>query len=525
MRSYYEHLDTAMGAKTPIPNHPITRSSAIFPVLNQPGIRSRILFMGYWILKRNIKQILGVVNLRSQKGELLGRQTLEIDQAKTFRIELSDQLVNAGYPADAPFVGSLEVEFYATTNLVFPYPAVVINYYGPQFSSVVHTAQRVYNDFEDLKRNSQTQVPESGFNVYADDEREPFIGLINGAEGVDKADFTMEFFNLEHETLQHTLKLGRLEPYETRIIYPAKEVDLRGFLKGHIGACKAHFHVNWIFPRLVVGNIQHTLPALAITHTYYDTSTASNESDYWRPTEPGWHAASLMVPAVISSEHFTNVYFYPIYSPSEFYLDVELYNAEGKLIGHREGVITVKSPSEDLFRIDLKSIAKEFNHAPENLGARIIARSVEGKRIPARIKLGLDVGEGTRQLPCNICTNLQPFNPMLETKPTAFRWAPVLTDQPTPTIWIMNSAPHIDYTRKADIAMTFFREKDAEVCKRAFTLAPHGFRVIYPNEDPELREFFEGQVGWFTLTTSNPYTSTYYFAENPSGFVGGDHGF
>src|SRR5262249_4845138 len=158
--------------KTPVPPRPTVRSSAIFPVINDPGIHSRILFMGYWILKRNIHEILAVVNLRSLKGKLLGRQTFTISEPKTYRLELTEQLAQAGLPPDAPFSGSLEVEFFSTVNLVFPFPAVVINYYGEHFSTVVHTAQRIYNDFDDMNRNSQTQVPESGFNIYADEDRE-----------------------------------------------------------------------------------------------------------------------------------------------------------------------------------------------------------------------------------------------------------------------------------------------------------------------------------------------------------------
>lgn len=525
MRSYYEHLETAMGVKTPIPPHPITRSSAIFPVFNLPGIQTRIIFMGYWLLKRNIHEILAVVNLRSIKGKLLGRQTFSIKEAKTYRIELRDQLKNGGLDPEQEFTGSLEVEFFSSVNLVFPFPAVVVNYYGSQFSTVVHTAQRVYNDFEDLKRNSQTQVPESGFNIYADEEKEPFIGLINGAEGVEEGIFTMEFFNLEKQTLRHTLKLGKLEPYETRILYPAQEVDLKSFLKGSVGAGKARFRVNWIFPRLLVGNLQPQLPGLMVTHTYYDTSLATSESDYWRASEPTWFPASLMIPSKLDEEHFTHIYFYPIYSPSTFVLDVEFYNERGELQGRKGSVLQITSPAEEFYRIELKQLAKEMGLDTRlNQGTRIIARTIEGSRLPARIKIGLDVGVESH-MPCNICTNLQPFNPALESKPTTFRWGPILSDQSDPAIWVMNSAPHVDYKRKADITMTFHREKDAETMTRLFTLSPHGFRVLYPNEDPELKEFLGGQIGWFTLISTNPYTSTYYFVESPAGIIGGDHGF
>ena len=184
MRSYYAHLQTAaLGSlQTPISPKPIFRSSAIFPMIKQPGVHSRILFMGYWILKRNIKEIAAVINLRSLEGKLLSRSTLSIQEAKTYRIELDKELEKAGLADQSIFYGSLEIEFYSTVNLVFPYPATVVNYYGENFSTVVHTAQRIYNDFDDMNNNSQTKVPESGFNIYADSEQEPFLGWLTAAK-------------------------------------------------------------------------------------------------------------------------------------------------------------------------------------------------------------------------------------------------------------------------------------------------------------------------------------------------------
>jgi hypothetical protein len=528
MRSYYAHLESAIGPSknVPILSKPTYRASAIFPVVNRPGITSRILFMGYWILKRHIREIATVVNLRSKEGLLLGRSAFTIQEPKTFRIELKDQLVNAGMSPDTEFTGSLEVEFFSTVNLVFPFPATVINYYGKAFSSVVHTAQRIYNDFEDMQKNSQTDVPESGFNIYADDDHEPFFGLINGSDPIERLKIDMEFYNSNHQMLIHTLDLGHVNPYQTQIIYPAQLLPLQNFLNGKVGAAKIRFHLNWVFPRLIVGNIQHSLPAVTITHTYYDCTKAQSETDYWRPNEPQWYPASLMIPLSVEGLHFTKIYFYPIYSPSTFFIDVEIYNSEGHLLGKKENLLKIVSPSNDYLVIDFKELCKELE-IPQNqtLGARIIARTKDNERIPSRIKIGLDIGLQGRQMPCNICTNLQPFNPPLETKPKSFRWAPILADQPQAMLWIMNSSPHVKYERETEVELTFFRESDTSTLTRRLKLPPHGFCQIHLPEDKELDTFFEKQVGWVTAITSNPYTTIYYFAENPSGVVGGDHGF
>lgn len=527
MRSYYAHLATTGGApQGAISPRPIFRSSAIFPVIQQKEISSRILFMGYWILKRNIREISAVVTLRNVEGAILARSTLLILEAKTYRVELADELERAGIGHDANFSGSLEIEFFSTQNLFFPFPAVVINYYGPHFSTVVHTAQRVYNDFDDMARNSQTEVPESGFNLYADEEREPFIGLINGCVPVHKSNMQLQLINHKQQELICDIDLGKLAPYETKWIYPGRHCDLKTFFNGKPGAAKINFQVDWVFPRLVVGNFHHKIPALSITHTYYDCSEAATDSDYWRPEEAGWHIASLMVPGEIANQHFTNVYFYPIYSPSNFAIDIEIYNSQGKLLGSKQNAAIINTPQFEFHRLPLRDFCKELKIDDNtDCALRLIARSINGSKVPARIKLGLDVGILNTETPCNICTNLQPFNPSLENKPTSFRWAPVLADQPKATIWLMNSSPATEYKRQADVSLTFFRESDAQTITRNVTLPPHGFKIIYIAQDEELDKFFQGQVGWMTLVTTNPYITTYYFAENASGVVGGDHGF
>jgi hypothetical protein len=529
MRSYYAHLATTATAPSPqtaIAARPVFRSSAIFPVIQGNKISTRILFMGYWILKRNIREISGIVTLRNTSGIILARTNLSITEAKTYRIELNEELEKAGINKDTEFAGSLEIEFFSNQNMFFPFPATVVNYYGPDFSTVVHTAQRVYNDYDDMARNSQTKVQESGFNLYADDDREPFIGLINGNIPTPSSEITLEFVNHDQKRLNCTIPLGNLAPYETKWIYPARHCDLKTFFEGKPGAAKIDFKVNWVFPRLIAGNLHHHTQTRAITHTYYDCSLAEADSDYWRPSEPGWHDASLMVPGELANNHFTNIYFYPIYSPSTLAIDAEIYNKEGLLLGSKQNDITIHAPQITLHQLKLQDLCRELGIGTDaDCALRLIARPLNGGRIPSRIKIGLDIGSGLVDIPCNICTNLQPFNPALDNKPTAFRWSPVLANQPKATIWLMNSSPAIDYIRAAELTLTFFRESDDHTISRSVTLPPHGFHILHIAQDQELSEFFEDQIGWVTVTTTNTYTTTYYFTENTSGVVGGDHGF
>lgn len=522
MRSYYAHIQTAAPESESIVSRPVFRSSAIFPVLHQKDVSSRVLFLGYWMIKRNIDKISAIVTLRSSAGEVLARRLLTVTEAKAYCLELEDLLEISSLADKENFYGTQEIEFYSDSNLVFPFPAVVVNYYGPAFSSVVHTAQRVYNDYEDMKKNSQTAVPESGFNIRTIEGCEPFIGLINGAETQENCEVALKFFNRDGKILEHIEKPGTLKPYETRFLYPAKSLDLASFLDGHEGACKATFAVKWIFPRLLVGNIQAEPRALSITHSYYDCSAAASDSDYWRYFDSAFHPASLMLPIRLDKGYFTNAYFYPIYSPSTLAIDVELYSEEGTFLGSTKDFLTLKSPGDRFAIIPFNEIAKKLG-ADSAKSARIIARPLAQSPLPSRIKLALDIGQENKGLPCNICMNLQLYNPASATKKFSFKWLPFLADQPEPSIWIMNSSPEINYRDVASLEMTFYREKDTATLKRIVELPPQGCLIL--KRDPELDAFFENHPGWVTIVTHNPYLSTYYFADHPSGTVGGDHGF
>lgn len=525
MRSYYAHLASTKVVENPT-EKPVFRSSAIFPVMHRDGMSSRVLFLGYWMLKRNIDKIASLITLRAIDGSLITRKFQTLTDAKAYRIEVADLLTQAKLSPDVPFEGSIEVEFFSASNMVFPFPATVINYYSPDFSSVVHTAQRVYNDFEDMQKNSQTDVPESGFNVHVDENNEPFIGLINGPLAQEDSKIVLQFFNHKGESLEYNKSLGTLKPYQTTFIYPAREIELESFLDHQAGSCRAKFNLNWIFPRLLVGNWQKNPCALVITHSYYDCTAAIAPSNYWSPEEPQWDPASLMIPLFFQGDHFTNVYFYPIYSPSEISVDIALYSKEGKLLIFKPDVLRLISPAEGHTVIPLRDLAESSNLLPiDFLAARVVVRPVGDSLLPARIKIALDIGD-EKGLPCNICMNLQPFNPPLALKAQSFKWLPLLADRPGSSVWLMNSSPQKNYDQVANLELTFFREKDNNTLSRTCQIAPQGFLVILPDNDPELHEFLEGTIGWLTVISSNAFLTTYYFSNLGSGIaVGGDHGF
>ena len=150
MKSYYKHLASTLEyGETQEPlRKPILRSSGVFPVIKNENFSSRVLFMSYWLLKRNIPEVGIIITLRSNDGKILLRKIQTINSSKAFSIELDSLLHEININSD--FLGSLEIEFNTTRDMVFPYPALVLEYFGNDFSTCVHTIERIYNDFEDL---------------------------------------------------------------------------------------------------------------------------------------------------------------------------------------------------------------------------------------------------------------------------------------------------------------------------------------------------------------------------------------
>ncbi len=269
MRSYSSVLESlAEKGPTRSLRKPTFRTSAIFPALNLPRVATPHLLRRLLDDQARIPELTAVLTVRSEDGRMVSRTTHSIREAKAYRFELVDQLATAEIPADTEFRGSMEIEFFSARDLVFPFPAVVVNYYGPTFSSFVHTAQRIFNDIEDAREVLETSVPESGFNIYADEDREPFFAVVNGFEPVPDCRVQMEFYNHKGEVLEHQMRVGALKPYQMVLVHPADLVNLKSFLGGRAGTAKVQFNARWVFPRLVAGNRQRSTGTRLECHTH-----------------------------------------------------------------------------------------------------------------------------------------------------------------------------------------------------------------------------------------------------------------
>ena len=523
MKSYSKHLASRLEyGEIPEPSRkPILRSSGIFPVIKNEHYSSRIIFMGYWLLKRNIPEVGFVTTLRSETGKILLRKIQTINSAQAFSIDLDSLLNEINFHSD--FLGSLEVEFNTTRDMVFPYPAIVLEYFNEHFSSCVHTVERIYNDLEDLNENEQFKVPETGFDIYSTKDLNSFVSFVNGPLKNQDGIINYIVTNSKSEKLKGTFHLGPIDAYETKFIKLDEHIsELANFLGNHSGTISISHNFEGFYPRLLVGNMQKSFPSVSFTHSYYDCTSCISESDFWSRINDDFYDSSVYVPLFLKNNFFTDLVIYPNFSPSDFYIKITFHDEKGNLIHSLDDFLLVKSEESKLLKINFNKILDDLNLDQKLISSAHVITKFVNSRIPTRIKFGLNVGivKSKSRLPCNICFNTHLGNPNIDSKPGSFHWAPIFVKNSI--ITISNFSPKKNYEKDATIELTFFRKKDSETITREIKLKPFSeFRLTL---DEKLKNFLI-EDGWVTIKSDNPYIQGFYFIFNSSGSVGGDHFF
>ena len=530
MKSFYDHLLSRheFGQEIDYNQKPILRSSGIFPVVKNNSYSSRVLFLGYWVIKRNIPEVSFLVTLRSDNGKIIMRDFFTIDNPKAYAINLDSLLEKTSIPDKSNFLGSIEVEIFSTQDMVFPYPALVLDYFNSEFNSCVHTLGRVYNDIEDLNENESFMVPETGFDIYADDDLDAFLSFVNGPLPNNNPIIEYVITNSQSQKLNGSFTLDAIQPYQT-VLFKFQDYisNLNQFLNGKSGAITLKHNFVGFFPRFLVGNIQKSLQSVSFTHSYYDCTSCSNPLDYWNRQSESHYDSSISIPLFIENDFFTDLVIYPNLSPSIFDLNIKIHDKLGNILLDLPNYMRITSPDSKLVKINFNELITKNNIDTKNILTAQIIANFQDKKIPTRIKFGLNVGKNGNEskLPCNICFNSHLGNPPIDNKPNSFHWCPMFSTGNT-VISFENSSPVKNYLKNAKLLLTFYREKDTTSIEKQITIPAHGeFRFDLKKDHDDVLKFLDGDPGWITAKADNPYIVGYYFNIHSSGAVAGDHVF
>lgn len=533
LKSYDKHLQTTLspgGKPVDCKRKPCFRSSAVFVALQKGELKTRILFMGYWLLKRQIPEVQLLVTLRDAGGAPLRRRSTLIQNVKAYSIYLQELLAEAGLDPEANFMGSIELEVFTTRDMVFPYPAFVLNYFNQESVAAVHTAGRIYNDVEDMRENTTKLVPECGFDVLSGERFQPFFNFTNGPHALERNSVEYETVSEDNERTVGRIELGAIEPFGVRHVNLKDHLDLDGLFKSGRGAIKLRHDFRGFFPRFVAGNIDSKTAAASITHTYYDCTDECGDDAFWEKSDPSLYDSSIFAPVWLGVDFYTEVVFYPIYSPTEYTIHLQFFNLNGELKASVNDWKCVKTSEQGVFRISAEEVLREHGHdgglLNEIHGMKIIKSWDDGAKVPTRLKFGLNIGMCGREtdLPTNVCFNSKIANPAMLRKPETFRWLPILNHAKSVAV-INNSSSVKSGFREANIELAVYREADQETIHRKLTIPENGQVRIALAEDDEIRNFLGQDTGWIAARSDNPFVDTWYFDFSDAGVVGGDHGF
>lgn len=526
MKSYNSHLQStqSFGEALPVDYRPVMRSSATFPVVVKgQTVDTIITFMGYWFMKRTIKEVTVISTLRAEDGRTLKIDSALLDTVKSYSHSMRAWLDELDAGPD--FIGSIELEIFSSRDMVFPYPAITLAYKAPAGQAFVHTCGRIYNDYADMTANSDTRVAEAGFDIVPTPGFSPFLAFVNGQIPLVGEVLELEFFNTRGDTQKTDMPLPDVAPYGTAFVNLFDCGIDPAFFGGERGTVKVQHRLDGFFPRFVVGNIYGDHEALSLTHSYYDTVEDTSASAMWaNPAPERFHDSAISFP-LLATAAYTEMALYPIYTPSSTELALSFYTAEGAYIGTSRETFSIGDVNDRVVYVDCARLLRDLDTDGKHEGTLTLCKVIlkGGGKVPSRLKFGLNIGQqGAIDLPANICFGAKVSNEKLVTKPGTFKWCAILDSQ-CQFVPMTNSSFLKGGNKVANCHVDVWRGQDGEKLSFTLQIPDNGVVDILADNREAVDGFLGGEIGWMTVRSDNPFVDGYYITMNGSGLVGADH--
>ncbi len=524
MKTYQNHLASLNNTKNYNLRRPVFRSSAIFPFLINSHLNAKIHFLGYWLIKRNIKEINILISIRDKSGKILKRFTKIINQVNAFTIDIKKELDIKKFSV---FFGSIELEVFSTQDMVYPYPAFIINLDGTKTSSFVHTCGRIYNDYEDFQSNSKFLIPETGFDISNNKQFKPFFAFVNGKEALDNTIINLELINQTGQTKRKKIFFKKIKPYETHFVYFLHDKEKYFFLNKK-GTVRIRHNFKNFFPRFLAGNFDKNYHNSSITHTYYDLSEKKDKSQYWlNPNKKKFCDMSIAIPILNHKNFFSELAVYPNFAKSKFNLNLQVYNQTGKNYFTIKDFLKVNKNFKQPKYVNLNELIlknKIILKKSESYFGKITIS--ENKETLTRLKFGLNLGKYSKNnqaIESNICFNANvPVEAVLKKKGT-FKWG-LLKNRNNSFIILSNISFFKKNYKNANLTLKFWNQKSKKCLSKKIIIRDNGNYFFDLNKHTRIRNFLgKNMPGWITVQSDNPFVNGWYLEISKNGSIGADH--
>jgi hypothetical protein len=361
----------------------IHRSSLLVPTI--PNTQVSISFLNHFLFKRNNQNVGLRLTAVDTAGARINSRLFPIDEPRVYTFHLQRDF--------CPSASSFLVEFFSSSNIVIPFPAVMVNHRGPKSYSTVHSFNRVLNDiFEDDEINT-VQVEEGAIDIAQDSRASTFFTVFAGQNRLQD-EIGLRFKNNSTSVSKRIpVDIPRLthQSFSLGSVFPEIEHQ-QGVL------LIQQPRQDMFYGRLLVGQ---TLPNgdLSANHSYYDNSQIAGE--YWDDSHPS-HRTYPIIDGLT-----TSIRIYPIQSPSTLGFSVLLKDAQGFTLAESKEFELI-SPSADWFDIEINQLINSLGVTPHDVVAfTLVARPITGNT-PMRINHQL-VFSGSG-LVSSINVSMQNFN-------------------------------------------------------------------------------------------------------------------
>jgi hypothetical protein len=327
-----------------------------------PNTQVSISFLNHFLIKRKNQHVGLRLTAVDATGARINSRLFPIDEPRVYTFHLQRDF--------SPTASSYMVEFFSSSNIVIPFPAVMVNHRGPQSYSTVHSFNRVLNDiFEDDEINT-VQVEEGAIDIAQDSRASTFFTVFAGQNRLQDEIGLRYKSNSTSISKRIAVDIPRLthQSFSLGLVFPEIEHQ-----KGVLLIQQPR--QDMFYGRLLVGQ---TLPNgdLSANHSYYDNSQIPGE--YWDDS----HQSHRTYPIIKGLT--TSIRIYPIQSPSTLGFKVLLKDAEGSTLAESKEFELV-SPGNDWFDIDVNQLIDSRGVTADDVAAFTLVAQPKTGNTPMRI--------------------------------------------------------------------------------------------------------------------------------------------
>jgi len=471
------------------------RSSLLVPTI--PKTEVSISFLNHFLIKRNNPNVGLRLTAVDQSGTRILTRLFPINEPRVYTFHLQRDF--------SPEATSYLVEFFSSSNMVIPFPAVMVNHRGPQSYSTVHSFNRVLNDiFEDDEINT-IQVEEGAIDIAQNPLASTFFTVYAGQHRLQD-EISLRFkSNSLTLSKQITVDIPRLthQIFSLNSVFPEIEHQ-----KGVLLIQQPR--QDMFYGRLLVGQ---SLPNgdFSANHSYYDSSQIAGE--YWDDAQPS-HRTYPIVDGLN-----TSIRIYPIQSASTLGFTVLIKDVSGSTLATSKEFVLV-SPGNDWLDIDINQLISSFDVEPHTARAFILIAKPKLGNTPMRINHQL-VFSGSG-LESSINVSMQNFHVLHSNDRPRTTWGQLIHSANYDT-WLA-FANDGESSESSIVDVKFFSESGLEKTTQVSINQGTSAQLLLSEVLGEA--VGEDQFIWFEVESPNYFLSAWCVSRHKiSGHCTGEHSF